>query len=413
MTLHAGDRIYPIDQMFTKGEARIDLRKITGLTFNRYGTYSIRLYQHEHFMKMTEFTYVPNIESDYTSNITWRPSANKTERVTYKFRRYPDIQMEFDECKVYTDNDNYIVSIPLGVGTVCVKIKYGSDSGSFSTMVELPIRPFEFKIIDSEGNYKESYSGRIVRIDIEEIQDKDLWINLRFLGKYKINNYKIILRSVNGIEQEETLLLTQSGSVNKNLSAFYDTLMTCPLPARIELLRENNYDETITLLGVSDKLQFSKRPIYTSTGYIVISILDKERNLTVSSFNNPELNLHLAYDKSLIGKTGKTRGYKCPIALAEGFYVVEATGEGSMFDFEDENSAWLTNGNDTIYVSNREKDAPIETFSDWIDQLIRDILRAGISNDIKTNVSYRMLGSIDQFKGIDILSYKRCHQVLR
>ncbi len=74
-----------------------------------------------------------------------------------------------------------------------------------------------------------------------------------------------------------------------------------------------------------------------------------------------------------------------------------------------ESLPWITHDTDTIYVSSREKDAAIGTLSDWLDQLMKDILSNNTNMGFENCVSYRLLSNLHQFKGVNIspLDYER------
>lgn len=411
LELRIGTENLLIDHLFVDGYAKINLLQAKNLAFDRFGTYSVRLYQYDRFIKLAEFTLVPRIESDYSPYISWASAIDREHFPNYRFKRIPDIQMEFEGCHVSVDENEYVVNCPSGMGTIPVKLDYSSNDATFSASLELPIRPFEFSISDSDEIQKESNTRKTFRLGLAEVQTKDLWLSLRFLGSFKQDNYKIILRTVNGIEQEETINIVHSGCTNKNLSIFYDTLQTCPLPAQFELQREENNGENVPLLLVSDTVQLSCRPSYSSDGYIVLSVLDKGRNLTVTSFRNPGKSFQIPYEKSVLGKNRKKRGYKCPELLDSGFYIIETKVEEKAFEFEENNDTWLTNGNDTLYISSKGKGAEIESFSDWLDQLVKDILAAGINADIIMSSSYRLLDTISIYKGV-VLTSEDCEKII-
>ena len=54
------------------------------------------------------------------------------------------------------------------------------------------------------------------------------------------------------------------------------------------------------------------------------------------------------------------------------------------------------------YFSSREKDTPIISFKDWLDQLIRDILVSGVNNDIIMGKAWALLGTLKEYKDNDI-----------
>ena len=402
LTIRIGGEEFLIDKLFNAGKLKIDLQKLAGSAFGRFGVYNIRLYQYDHFINVVEFTLIPKIESNYHPYIAWPNWADRENSITYRFQRRPDVQMEFEGCYVSADESEYTVVCPPKHAVIPVKLDYSSDESSISAKIELPIRPFEYDILDRDENVRESVSGKTAHIGLLDLLEKEYWVSFRFLGSYKYDNYYIKLKTVNGIEQEEAFSLPRSGCANINISEFYDTLQNCPLPAQFELCREGSDSESFPLLTVSDTVQLSRRPLYYRDGFIVLHITDDKRNLTVTRFWNPNECFRLPYSKSLLGKNGDRRGYKCPQKLEEGFYVIESNLGVNVFEYEDENNSSLSHGNDTLYVSFREKNAPIDTLSDWLDQLMKDILRAGIGNDLSNSSAYKRIDSLSKYKAASL-----------
>ena len=405
IVLRIGSVSLDIDDWFDEGVAKIDLTQFSKSIFTKFGIYSIRLYQNNHFIKQTEFTLVPDIPCNYHSFFSWPSKIEYSKKILFRFKKLQDVQMEFLGCRTGGDENEYIVSCPPGAGSISVKFDYTTDESAFSCAFELPVRPFEYNIVDSNENAISGSSERTAKIGLTELLDKELWAYIRFYGNYKDEKYSIKLRSVNGIEQEELVVLTKNGCVNKNLGVFHDTLKSCLLPAQIELYHEGSTDAAFPILIVSDTVKLSHRPRYSSSGYIGIDIRDEERNITISSFRNPEDCFRISYEDSVLSKSGKTRGYKCPHLLDDGFYVVESDKSNNAFEFEDEISTQLTNGKETIYISSRDRKAPINTFSDWLDQLVQDILSAGPINDINTAKSFRLMGNLKKYQNTELTPF--------
>ncbi len=405
IVLRIGSLSIDIDDFFEEGIAKIALVQYSKSIFTKFGIYSIRLYQNDHFIKQTEFTLVPEIPCNYDSFFSWPSRIDYSKELSFRFRKLQDIQMEFLGCSTGGDENEYIITCPPGAGSISVKLDYISDKSAFSSAFELPVRPFEYNIVDSNEESIGESSERITRtkrIGLTELIDKELWVFIRFFGNFKDGKYSLRVRSVNGIEQEESITLTQNGGVNKNLGIFHDTLKSCPLPAQIELNYEDSTDDPFPILIVSDTVKLSHRPTYAPSGHIGINIQDEERNLTISSFRNPDDSFRIIYEDSVVSKSGKTRGYKCPHLLDDGFYVVESDKSNTAFEFENEISTQLSNGRDTLYVSSRDRKSPIITISDWLDQLIRDILSAGPINDICSAKSYRMVDNLKKLQNTEL-----------
>ena len=408
LLLRIGSETLSIQDRFSGEKAEIQLDCLKKEVFTRYGIYSIRLYQNNHFLKQAEFCLVPNIQSDYSPNIAWI-DKHHLRKPLYRFKKTPDVQLTFEDCKIFEDASEYNVECPLGMGAIPVRMTYSSEHATFETSFEIPVRPFEIDLLDSNGNVKDHLTGRTTRVGLSELTKNTIWISVRFFGLYRYEKYRIKLRTINGVEQQEPLSINHNGCGNFSLSVFYDTLHNVPLPARIELLREDSDDIAFPLIQVADTIHFRNRPTYTSSRYISINAEDDGRDITVVRFRHPDEQFRLMYKNSVLSKSGKYRGYKCPSKLTDGFYIIECDDGDFAFEFEEESLPWITHDTDTIYVSSREKDAAIGTLSDWLDQLMKDILSNNTNMGFENCVSYRLLSNLHQFMGVNIspLDYER------
>lgn len=402
LSLRIGTSVIDIDDLFFEGKAHIELNRYGSSIFTKYGIYSIRLYQNNNFIKQTEFTLIPRISSNYSPTLLWPTKDELAQDLQFRFKKQPDLQMEFKGCIIGGNEDEYIVTCPSGIGSISVILTYDDGDSEFTCTFDLPIRAFESDIVNSDGISKGFVPGKVARIGLTDLLSEEMWSCIRFFGNYRDGEYQLKLRSVNGIEQEEPLAITRGGSVNSSLYRFYDTLQSCPLPAQLELWKEGADTNYLPLLTISNTLRLSKRPLYVSTGYIAIDISDENRNLIVTKFGNPDQTFHLLYTNSRVAKSGRTRGYKCPYDLNEGFYIIESNKENSIFEFEDDAPTWISNDNDTLYICRRNKKSPITCFSDWLDQLIYDILRAGIGGDICNLISYNLIGELAHYKDFSL-----------
>lgn len=383
-----------ISNAFSEGKASLNLKKYKQKVFSQFGTYSIRLYQYDHFLKQIEFSYVPKIKTDYSPILNWPKQLLRKEKKIYRFQRIDNWELEFPDCVVTSDETNYKVECPTNVGTVTCILKSTAEDEGFACSIKLPVNPFAIDILDSQGMIQGESTDKLVRLGLSELNKSQYWVGIECFGEYKDYPYKLKLRTVNGIEQEESISLSQTGCVNFNLMSFLDTLNSCPLPARIELWCGDDEDKTIAIIVVTDTLEMAERPAYTSKGYIVLSIKDDKKDLTVRRFGPDPFEMVLPYSSSVLDKSRKIRIYRCARPLEEGLYVIEGERQKYDFVFEDDFGVELTSGKNTMYVSTRPKGARIITFSDWLDLLIREVVKAGSNKDIQTGISYSMLSRV-------------------
>ena len=385
----------PINHLFAQGCAIVELDKLDSEICAHYGIYSIRLYHGDHFLKQAEFAFVPNIGTDYTPYLDW-PKELSAKKSRFKFEKNANWQLEFSECIISNSKDYYIVDCPANVGAIEVKLKSLDESNAYSCSFELPIRPFEVDIIDGNGTKIEK-SLKMIKLGLSDIQNEEYWISLRLFGDYADYGYTLQLRSVNGVEQMETLSLNQSKCCNFNLSSFNDTMNACPLPARFELHCENG--EVFPLLCIVDNVQLLKRPVYLPQRHLlVVDAQDGEKDLIITRFGLDSTTQHLYHHDSRINKDGTCRGFECNPELKEGLYIVEQYNDQSGFEFENDNVAIVTSNKNTIFVSLRSKDSMVEKFADWLDQLMRDIIKAGATKDFSDSPSFEHLNRIGELK---------------
>lgn len=401
LNVRVGKESVEINDMFNGSNAVLEIKKIFKKQMKEYGTYSIRLYQYDHFLRQMEFSYVPNIKSNYSPFMKWPERVTRRESRVFKFERKADWELEFEGCIVNKDEEHYVVECP---SDMCVLVGhlYSSDvDNTFRCTFELPVSPFSVELLDSNGLIIEDISDKVVKLGLNEIDSTEYWVGLECFGEYKGLNYQFQIRSSNGIEQKESIRLSQNGSANIHLSDFYDTLRSCPLPVQIELCCPEKDNSVLPLLVMSDALDLQTSPKYVEgkeKGFISIGIDDAEKNLTVKRFGTEYREYSLPFIQSKVSQSGVRRGYPLQGFLDEGLYTVEGNSKQSDFLFEDEETINITNGTNMLYISIREKDAPIVTFIDWLDQLIKDILSAGVNNDIRTGKAWTSISILQTLK---------------
>lgn len=396
LQIHIGKNILPIDDLFAGNRAIISLRSHFPGCFDQYGTYGVRLYQYDHFLKQCEFRFVPKINSNYSPILLWPTSVAKEKASALWFEKNTDWQLEFSGGTVNVDENGYSVSCPPGMGALSVTLNDVSDKRAFSATFDLPIRPFELSFFDINGALEEE-NLKIRHFSLSELLNAELWLNLKCFGLYVQKNYRIVLKSENGIEQEEPLRISQDGCGNINLSIFNDTLKSCPLPATFTLCCVENEAEQLAIGSITDTVQFSRPPKYTNGHYLALLLDDAGYDLTIRRFGANKFEQHLSYKDSRLNKTKDKRGYPCGKPLPAGLYTVESSKkQHGYFEFEDEIDTVLANGTNTFYVSPNANDSGISSFSDWLDKLIRVVL------DIKTDASMSGIRDklLEQLKGI-------------
>ena len=248
-------QIIDISDSFTEGVAYLQLKKFKQSVFSQYGTYSIRLYQYDHFLKQAEFSYVPKIKTDYSPYMSWPNQMFRKEKKTYRFQRIADWDLEFPDCIVTSDENNYKVECPTNVGAITCILKSTAEEEGFACSIELPVNPFAINILDSQGMVQGESTDKLMRLGLNDLNKKQYWIGLECFGEYKNHLYKLKLRTANGIEQEESISISQTGCGNFNLMSLYDTLNSCPLPAQIELWCGDDEDKCIPIIVVTDALE--------------------------------------------------------------------------------------------------------------------------------------------------------------
>lgn len=337
LELRVGGKSIPV---FIEPEAenafRID--QLFGSEVCQYGTYSIRLYQHNRFLKQVEFSYVPDIKTNYTSYVLWLSADQRTQKQQFFFQKLKDWDLDFTGCSVSSDDSQYTVEAPAHLSSIQMRLVSIKDTFSFDCTIELPIRPLEAEIIGSDGTLLEVVTGKPYRTGLGAINDSiEIWLAMRTFGPYRSEAYQIRLRTINGIEQSEMIKLTQNGAGNINLSSFSDTLNNCPLPAEIEIICNGDESRTATVVIVTEKLAMERQVYYkSSTSWILLSEEDSGKDIDIVRFGFNPAAVHIPYSQSfkqeLKGNTWNV--YQYPGTLKDGIYIVSGSKQQSIFAFE-------------------------------------------------------------------------------
>jgi len=399
-----------IDNLFVKSVAEIDLKKCFKRIIKKYGTYSITLYRNNQFLRQIEFSYVPKIKSNYSPIMQWPDKGNRKKSKIFSFEHKDDWALEFDNCIVNNDEEHYLVECPSNVCAISCRLRSMEEDNTFSCLFELPVNPISIEIpnLDSEmygGIPVDEITDKVTRVGFADIENLDYWICMEFFGEYKDYEYHVLLRSANGVEQEERVRLSQNGCGNINLNCFYDTIRCCPLPAQIELSCEVDEQKVLPIIVITDTMELSARPSFhrqENGDYISLAVSDAEKDISVKKFGREYKEYTLAANSARFNKNKDRKGYLVPERLAEGIYTVEEASPASEFFFEDEKSITITNGRNVLYVTTRERNTPIGCISDWLDQLIRDILSAGVNKDIRTGEAWKSLPLLQKYEQNEI-----------
>lgn len=401
LQLRFGKECIDICDSFDAGVATIELKRKYKGFFSKYGIYSIKLYQYDHFLKQVEFYHVPKIKSNYSPFIVWPNKENRFKKRTYTFDRGPEWEMEFERCVVTEDEAHYTVEIPAGIGKVDGILKMISEEdNAFSCRFSFPVSPLELEVIDNNDESMLESINRVERLGLSDILENDYWIRLAFYGEFAQYTYKVVLRTANGIEQSENVALMQNSCGNFNLRVVYDTIQNCPLPAQMEIVCNELDEASIPFLVISDTVELAERPSYVPNGFITIGNSEENKDLTIKRFGRNSFEEKLLYEKSLLSKSGFRRGYPCK--LDSGLYFIEADSAQSAFEFEDEAGITVSCGNNTLFISRMSKEEPIRSFSDLLDRLLKDAVLSGVNKDIRKTLAYSYVLQNKHFSDITL-----------
>lgn len=403
LELHVGNSTYPV--VLNGDTTTINLLDCTHGELVRYGTYSIRLYQRGRFVKQVEFYYIPSIQSNYLPTMFW-PSDRKelNEIKTLRFKRLKDWELAFDGCNVNCDEDNYMVDVPSSVGALSVDLQSMSDDFAFRCSFELPVNPFEYDILSLQGEVIEK-SSKLYKTDVKNLTGNELWLSLRTFGDFTDKEYKIALRTVNGIDQEESIKLNNKGAGNLNLSAFYDTIRNSPLPLELVLICEDFPDNPISIVYVSESNSFTnpvKSRIGENKDHVLVDVEDDNKDIDVLRFGFNKHTVHLKYEDSKLSKTGLLRGYPFPSRLTEGIYIVSGEKKESIFDVEDDSISFDIRNN-IMHVRCPKEDKQIKTSKHLLDYVFNEVLNKTTGDELMESLSYKILTNPSMLKQIEIV----------
>lgn len=410
LEIRVGGVFHPIE-IDDSTENIFEIKKLAKKEISGYGTYSIRLYQFGRFLKQVEFSYVPKVKSNYSPIISWTDNAERRAKKNYKFQRLDDWEMEFVGCIVGGDDANYTVEVPSNRGEIQVVLKSLAEDFIFSCEFNLPVKPYEIDIVDCNGTFIENVTDRVYRVGLDEIVENECWLAMRTFGSFKQFSYKVLLKTANGIEQEKYISLTQNGAGNLNLSVFYDTLRSCLLPAEIVIMCDEDEEKTVVIARISEKISMEVRPkfrIGEKKSYVILDLADDGKDIFVVRFGFNYSEKHISYAKSILGKSGKTRGYIYPGKLSEGIYIVSGTKEQSVFDFDDDEIVELTIGKNIFMVSCRDKDSNLSDSKILLDYFVGETIYSDSNKDLSGCKSYGILSNSQYVEKIESVAFDDC-----
>lgn len=401
LELRCGSVKRELNSLASGDSVKIGLADLDNGRKNRYGLYSIRLYQNNHFLKQIEFYLVPNISTTYSPVNAYVGFSSKKR--TYQFAKRKDCELQFQNCVVRSfpeDDTYYSIECAATTGFVPVVFKYTGEDHAFQFSFDLPVNPFQVELLEEDGSSSEEDAQKI---GVSELVDRFHCLSIRVADVSGRMPLLLQLRTSDGIVQSETVRLAENGCGLVNLGTFYDTLRTCPLPARFELSRSGMDESPATIMTVADSVAFRSRPLFKSDfSYFLVHGADGENDITLKRFGRSQTEYHFFAEESVVSPNKKgvpVRRYPVADAILPGIYIVEGQRSSDLFIFEDEgsNSLQLTNGRNTIFVTPRKNDSEILCVSDWLDQLVQDILTCGTSKSATLDKlpSYLGLSKLD------------------
>lgn len=390
LEVRIGKANMPVERLPGNGRTVLRLNEILRERETAYGTFSVRLYQQNHFLKQAEFFYVPPFETDYCPLLSW-PRKGERKRPSFTVQRREDWMLEFQGCVVRTDPERYLVECPAGIGEISVLLRSLNEDAPFSMTIRLPVNPVALTVTDGTGEAVRTAGELTRRVGMQEWNDTPLWLSAAFYGEFQRRSYSVKLRTVNGIEQSERLPMSYSHYGNMDLSVFRDTLRNCPLPAQLELWCEAEENSAIPVLILHDDVQLRDRPRYVSEGFLELQGDYRGNDFVLRRFGAESAELRLSESEYR-----ETHGYgltrlACG-TLPEGIYVMETEQPRAVFEFEEAAAAIPTNGNSTFLICGETDE---DTFSGWLDRLIADILQSGISGSLRDSGSPAALTQIE------------------
>lgn len=402
LKLSISDKELNLDTFFEKKETNIilsdefDFTNIDGSI--KYGSYAVRIYQKNHFLKQAEFCFVPEIKSNYDGIQSWVSKNDRKVRKTFNFSTDDNYYLDFEDCLVKNENCYYFVEVPVDKGLINVRYKAIEENG-FSCNFKLPILPFQADVLDSCGNIIDCVTDKVLTIENSEIikNNTEYWINLKTYGEFKTYRYELRLETVNGTEQSYPIDNMRNGEINLNLSRFYDSVRNSPMPAQIVLsCSESEY--SVPLMLIKESVLLSKKPIYLKQGFILLSPFDEVNDLFIKKFGSDEIiPLPVSSSKKVPHKQlGMVRAFKLEKPLEEGLYNLDVEQSDDIFEYNESDISKFSFGINSFYIYNKNGENN-DLFSDWLN----NIISKSVSRDF-SKIKNLLLEDIRKYEGISI-----------
>lgn len=340
------------------------------------GSYSVRLYENDHFLKQIEFSLVPRIRSDLPTEITWQDGLIRKGKQVFHFQKTSGWALEFEDCSVSHTETEYVVSCPAALSAISGSLQNTNRDNGFSCRFTVPLRPVSAEILTPGEEKPESLTDKPAKLDVAAIAENEhpLWLRLQAYGVFGNKSYSISLRTQNGIEQTVPIPVLRGGGANLNLSVFSDTLRVCSLPAVLELTCADE-PGTLPLIGLRKTARFSVNPVYQpgKTAFLITSANDGKHDFILKRFGAEDAFRFYAEDARL-GNGGRKLGYPGRTPLPDGFYLLDADMEDNCFLDDTDTEFSLSKDTPVVDVRNIAEDNEKNGFAHWFDLFLKDVL---------------------------------------
>ena len=387
--IRIGTRQIPIKCEAYEDWITIDLNDYYAPDEQKLGTYSIRLYQSGHFLRQTEFSYVPPIKTDYVYNLVWPGRKNKNRE--YHFEVPEGWELSFDGCRVERNGNTYVVNYPESTGIIHGVLRSTIDEFVFRTPFTLPLIPVSLMIIDSESGESENVHRGPLSFGLHEFLEQNKWLAATAYGEYSNKSFSIDLFSVDGLEQSAPLRISANGDGITTLSVFRTTLQNCVLPAKLEVRCADETDQGIPILVITDKALLKEYPVYLpkEKGIVVLQE-DSNRKIEFSRFGNKPLTYRIEEDEWQLYRGFSLHRFHQE--LPAGIYSFTDNDTLSLFDLEEDSITDLKQQNPAFLIYSDDMSLyPKESIHYMLQYLINLIFRKRQPTDIEDDAGIRKI----------------------
>lgn len=340
-----------------------------------YGKYSLRLYQGHQLIQFSEFFYLPEIESDYSPDYPWNRMSPQTQRFLH-FTLPENISLEFSNATCTETPKGMFATFSPECAKLEGFLRFQQAERSFSVRVELPVLPCSWRILDSTAPDETIPSS----IPMSDFVKKNFLLRVQLYGSCVKDFYHIILRSVNGIEQQIPLWFHNRNTASLLLNAFADTISHIPLPAVLLLCNESHPNDPVSLLFITETPEFLSRPVVGKNRknlyFAPNQILPETLELTAYGKSGPTIRLDCSSAELITAKGQSRLTIGCSQQLMDGVYIVTSSSQQEI-DFLWKGTVPLTVRKNIFTVPSCVKVRPenIQTPKSYIQQAVYDILR--------------------------------------